>query len=77
MTRHLAHHRHALPLCTAIAGVSAALVLFLSVPYPGSAYAEDIDTNPVADSFQLEVERTAAAYDEAVAATAQEEEAAE
>jgi len=70
MTRHLAHHRHALPLCTAIAGVSVALVLFLSAPYPGSAYAEDIDTNPVADSFQLEVERTAAAYDEAVATAA-------
>ena len=34
----------------------------------GPAFAEDIDTNPTADDLQQQVERTAAAYDEAVAA---------
>ncbi len=33
-----------------------------------TAFAEDIDTDPSADAFQLEVERTAAAYDEALEA---------
>ena len=31
------------------------------------AYAEDIDIEPIPSEFQLEVERTATAYDEAVA----------
>lgn len=47
-------------------------MLALAVSSPplssGLALAEDIDTDPAADSFQAEVERTAAAYDEAVAA---------
>jgi hypothetical protein len=31
---------------------------------PSAAMAEDIDTNPEADEFQQEVERTAAEYEE-------------
>lgn len=42
----------------------AACVL-LATPAP--ALAEDIDTNPIPDEFQLEVERTAAEYEQAVA----------
>lgn len=58
-----------------IGGAGAALALalaFCASPLSSSqcntAFAEDIDTNPSADALQLEVERTATAYDEAVAA---------
>ncbi len=39
------------------------------------AFAEDIDTNPEADALQQQVERTAAAYDEALATVQQADEA--
>ena len=48
--------------CALIACAAALLVA------PAAYPAEDIDTNPEADALQLEVERTAAAYDEALAA---------
>ena len=54
----------------------AARAAALSIPLvsaPGPAWAEDIDIYPVADEFQQEVERTAAEYDEALAAVAQAE----
>lgn len=35
--------------------------------FPATAFAEDIDTDPQPDAFQQEVERSAQAYDEAVA----------
>lgn len=52
----------------------AFLGLALAAPlFASTAHAEDIDTNPEADAFQLRVEQTAAAYDEALA-TAQKAE---
>lgn len=50
--------------------IGGAIVLAL-LPFPTAsrtALAEDIDTNPAADAFQQQVENTAAAYDEALAA---------
>ena len=41
------------------------------------AYAEDIDTDPVADEFQQEIERTAREYEEAKAAVASAKQALE
>lgn len=51
-------------------GISTAfLALFLAFACGATAaLAEDIDTDPSADAFQQEVERTSAAYDEAKAA---------
>ena len=45
--------------------VSATFVL---AAFPAAAFAEDIDTDPQPDALQLEVERSAQAYDEAVSA---------
>ena len=42
---------------------------------PAIATAEDIDTNPEADEFQQEVERTAAEYDDALQKVAEATEA--
>lgn len=47
--------------------VAIALAAFLCA-VPSVAFGEDIDTNPQADELQQRVERTAAAYDEAVVA---------
>ena len=51
----------------AIAWPVAALLALAVFPFCNAAYAEDIDTDPEADALQQQVERTAAAYDEAVA----------
>lgn len=54
----------------------AAIAATLSIPLviaPDPAWAEELDIYPVADEFQQEVERTAAEYDEAIAAVAKAE----
>ncbi len=69
-------HWHARRLALAFGSilVGGALGFSLLLPHP-VALAEDIETDPSADATQLEVERTAAAYDEAVAAAQSAEEA--
>lgn len=47
------------------AGIVAATLAFGTLPL--TAFAEDIDTDPQPDALQLEVERSAQVYDEAVA----------
>lgn len=54
--------------CGAFASCALACSLLPCFSAHDTAFAEDIDTDPAADAFQLEVERTAAAYDEAVSA---------
>lgn len=48
--------------------IALGLTLSLAASSATAAFAEDIDTNPDADSLQQLVERSAEAYDEAVAA---------
>lgn len=62
----------ALALAFAAAFATASAPPTFASPLPSlqreTAWAEEIDTNPSADALQLEVERTAAAYDGAVTA---------
>lgn len=65
---------HATGLAMRRLGVLAiALLAFLACAtvHPAVSWAEDLDMYPVADEFQQEVERTAAEYDDALAALAQ------
>ena len=56
------------PAFACVLAIALPLVLaFALLPHGACAYAEDIDTNPEADEFQQEVERTASIYEEAVA----------
>lgn len=65
----LSPHMRPTPIAASLALATSLLIS------PGTAVAEDIDTEPTADELQQQVERTAEAYDEAVVA-AQASEAA-
>ena len=57
----------AIALSFAFSFALAIALAFALLPHGTCAYAEEIDTDPQADEFQQEVERTASAYEEAVA----------
>lgn len=63
---HASTRPHAKREAASYAGVAIAIALMLGASAP-AAYAEDIDTDPQPDALQQEVERSAQAYDEAVA----------
>lgn len=64
------NHRHLYALVAALTFVVLGCLFVLSCASHTSAYAEDIDTDPVADEFQQEIERTAQEYEDAKAAVA-------
>ena len=51
----------------ALCACALAGCIAVSSSFASTAYAEDIDTNPVADEFQQQIEESAAAYNDAIA----------